>query len=64
MKPYTEEEINAVVDVMRNAEAQTQGEYLREFETDFKEYTGANHAFAVDNCTNACLLYTSPSPRD
>ena len=56
MKPYTEEEINAVVDVMRNAEAQTQGEYLREFETDFKEYTGANHAFAVDNCTNALRL--------
>jgi dTDP-4-amino-4,6-dideoxygalactose transaminase len=56
MKPHTEEEINAVVDVMRNAEAQTQGEYLRKFEADFKAYTSANHTFAVDNCTNALRL--------
>jgi perosamine synthetase len=53
MRTYTEAEINAVVNVMRNAEAQTQGEYLRRFEADFKAYTEANHAFAVDNCTNA-----------
>jgi dTDP-4-amino-4,6-dideoxygalactose transaminase len=56
MRTYTEAEINAVVNVMRNAEAQTQGEYLRTFEADFKAYTGANHAFAVDNCTNALKL--------
>jgi len=56
MKPYAEEEIQAVVDVMRNAEAQTQGEYMRRFEAEFKHYTGANHTFAVDNCTNALLL--------
>jgi len=53
MKAYTESEINAVVEVMRNAEAQTQGAYLRQFEADFKAYTGARHAFAVDNATNA-----------
>jgi dTDP-4-amino-4,6-dideoxygalactose transaminase len=56
MRPYTEEEINAVVEVMRNAETQTQGEYLRKFEADLKAYTGVNHSFAVDNCTNALRL--------
>ena len=56
MRAYTEAEISAVVNVMRNAEAQTQGEYLRTFEAEFKAYTGANHAFAVDNCTNALKL--------
>lgn len=56
MRRYSEEEIEAVVHVMRNAEVQTQGEYLRRFEADFKAYTGANHAFAVDNCTNALRL--------
>jgi len=56
MRPYKEAEIDVVVDVMRNAEAQTQGKYLRQFQADFEEYTGANHAFAVDNCTNALRL--------
>ena len=56
MKTYSESEINAVVEVMRNAESQTQGAYLRQFEADFKAYTGANHAFAVDNATNALRL--------
>jgi len=56
MQPYTEEEINVVVEVMRNAEAQTQGAYLRQFEADLKAYIGANHAFATNNCTNALTL--------
>jgi len=56
MRPYTEPEIGIVVDVMRNAEAQTQGQYMRQFQADFEEYTGADHAFAVDNCTNALRL--------
>ncbi|MCX6056470.1 MAG: DegT/DnrJ/EryC1/StrS family aminotransferase [Chloroflexi bacterium] len=56
MRTYTEEEINAVVDVMRNSESQTQGTYLRQFEADFKEYSGANYAFGVDNATNALRL--------
>ncbi len=53
---YTEEEIAAVVNVMRNAECQTQGDYLEKFEADFKEFTGANYAFGVNNCTNALRL--------
>ena len=67
MKPYTEGEINAVVEVMRNAEAQTQGVYLRQFEADFKAYSGANHAFAVDNATNAlrlCAILCELGPGD
>ncbi|MEY2816865.1 MAG: pyridoxal phosphate-dependent aminotransferase [Chloroflexota bacterium] len=56
MRTYTEAEIEAVVNVMRNAEVQTQGDYMRKFEADFKAYIGANHAFAVDNATNALRL--------
>ncbi len=56
MYKYTEEEINAVVEVMRNADGLTQGPYMKQFEEDFKTYTGANHAFAVDNATNALRL--------
>jgi dTDP-4-amino-4,6-dideoxygalactose transaminase len=29
---------------------------MRKFEADFKAYSGARHAFAVDNCTNALRL--------
>ena len=56
MRTYSEAEINAVVNVMRNAEVQTQGNFMRQFEADFKAYTGANNAFAVDNATNALRL--------
>jgi perosamine synthetase len=56
MHVYSEEAIQAAVDVMRNAEAQTQGAIMRQFEDAFKAYSGANYAFAVDNCTNALRL--------
>lgn len=56
IRKYTENEIQVVVDVMRNADGQTQGQYLRQFQEDFKGYTGASHAFAVDNGTNALRL--------
>lgn len=54
--PYTQEEINAVVDVMKNAEGQTQDKYLEKFEKDFAEFTGSKYAFGVSNCTNALKL--------
>lgn len=54
--PYTEAEIQAVVNVMRNAEGQTQGKYLEKFEKDFAEFVGAKYAFGVNNCTNALKL--------
>jgi perosamine synthetase len=56
MRPYSQAEIDAVVEVMRQCESQTQGPNLRKFEDDFRAYTGAKHAFAVDNCTNALRL--------
>ena len=56
MQPYNEDEIEAVIKVMRESEVQTQGKYLRQFESDFKEYIGAEYAFAVDNATNALSL--------
>ncbi|MBT3274103.1 MAG: DegT/DnrJ/EryC1/StrS family aminotransferase, partial [Spirochaetales bacterium] len=56
MQPYSQDEIDAVVEVMKASEGQTQGKYLAKFEKDFEAYTGANHAFGVDNCTNAIRL--------
>lgn len=56
MHGYSEEGIAAVVDVMKNADGQTQGQKLRRFEADFKAYTCAPHAFGVDNATNALRL--------
>ena len=56
MYPYNEQEIAAVVEAMRNAKSLTQGPYLQKFEQDFQNYSGAPHAFAVDNATNALRL--------
>jgi dTDP-4-amino-4,6-dideoxygalactose transaminase len=56
MFSYTEEEIELVGQVMRNADCLTQGKYQQQFERDVAEYTGARHSFAVDNCTNALRL--------
>lgn len=53
---YSEEEIGAVVEAMRQADPLTQGKHLKQFEADFAAYTGVNHAFAVANCTNALDL--------
>lgn len=48
---YTEEEIAAVVEAMRNAETLTQGAYLAEFEHKFANYQGVapGSCFAVMN---------------
>ncbi len=57
MYAYTDEEISAVTEVMQESSAGlTQGPRMRKFEVDFKEYTEANHVFAVDNATNALRL--------
>ncbi|MFC1675774.1 DegT/DnrJ/EryC1/StrS family aminotransferase [Planctomycetota bacterium] len=53
---YGQEEIDLVVDIMKNSESQTQGDYLKKFETDFAEYLGVKNAFAVTNCTNALMF--------
>lgn len=56
ISPYTQSQIDAVVAVMSKVQGQTQGPKLQEFESKFKEMTKANHAFAVDNATNALRL--------
>jgi perosamine synthetase len=56
MQPYSQSEIDAVVNVMTKSESQTQGEHLRKFEDEFRAFCGVKHAFAVDNCTNALRL--------
>src|SRR5579864_6030009 len=56
MYPYNEDEIAAVVEVMRKATSLTQGPYLQKFEKEFGDYVGSPHAFAVDNATNALRL--------
>ena len=50
---YTQDEIDVVVQAMKDAEPYTQGRYLKEFEEKFCQYTGAKHAFAVCNATAA-----------
>jgi len=56
MYSYNEDEIAAVVEVMRTAKSLTQGAYMQKFEGEWKAYVGAKHAFAVDNATNALHL--------
>lgn len=53
---YSEDEIAAVVEAMRNADPQTQGRYQAAFEKKFGEYVGSPHAFAVTSCTAALEL--------
>ena len=56
IRGYTQQEKDAVLEVMSKPIGQTQGQYMRRFEAEFEAYTGARHAFAVDNCTNALRL--------
>lgn len=53
---YTDEEIERVVSVMRNAETLTQGRYLHEFEAEFARYINSSNAFAVNNATSGLEL--------
>lgn len=50
-----EEEIKAVVDVLRSGWLTT-GPRVREFEAAFAQYTGASNALAVNSCTAALHL--------
>ena len=53
---YTEEEVNAVISAMKNANPLTQGKYLNIFEETFCNYIGTAHSFAVSNATAALEL--------
>ena len=52
--PYGEDDIQAVVDVMRANATLSNGVHMKEFEQKMAEYIGVEHAFALDNATN-CL---------
>ena len=50
---YTEEDIAAVVDVMRNGDPQTQGKHLKEFEDNFSQtYADGRFCFGMTNCAH------------
>lgn len=50
---FLESEISAVADLMRSDLNLTQGDHLKEFESDFRKYFSANNVFAVNNATSA-----------
>jgi len=50
---YSEEDIAAVVDVMRNGDPLTQGPYLKGFEADFSaQVAGGQACFGMTNCAH------------
>jgi len=53
---YTEEDIAAVVEVMRHADPLTQGHYLEHFEKVFSDYHGGVPAFATSSCAASLEL--------
>ncbi len=53
---YSQEEINAVIEVMKYGDPQTQGKYLKQFEADFSAFISSPNAFGVTNCTHALEL--------
>ena len=53
---YTKDEIQTVIDVMQTAVPLTQGQHQQDFEEKFCEYSGAKHAFSVNNATAALEL--------
>lgn len=51
---YTEDDIAVVAEVMRNADALTQGRHLMAFERDFSHYLGDGRScFGMTNCAHA-----------
>lgn len=53
---YTDEDIQIVVDAMKNADPLTQGQYQLEFEKKFGQFNCSKHCFAVSSCTGALEL--------
>lgn len=53
---YCPEEIQTVVDVMKNADPLTQGPHQKNFEKSFQNYIGSKSAFAVSSCTAALQM--------
>ena len=46
-----EDDIDSIVQILRNGGDLTQGPLIHQFETEFAKYVGANYAVAVSSCT-------------
>jgi len=53
---YTTEEIDVLVNVAKNADPLTQGDYLSEFENSIKKQIGVDHAFGLTSAASALEL--------
>lgn len=53
---YSQDDVKAILEVVHEAGALTQGPYLKQFEQDFAEYINADNCFGVTNCTHALEL--------
>lgn len=53
---YTDDEINVTVEAMQSALPLTQGQHQQHFQEKFSQFTGAKHAFALNNATSALEL--------
>ena len=53
---YTEEEVQTVIETMQTAVPLAQGQHQQSFQQKFCKYTGAKHAFVINNATAALEL--------
>jgi dTDP-4-amino-4,6-dideoxygalactose transaminase len=61
-RDWTDGEIEAVASCIKSGHL-TQGDLVERFEEEFKDFTGAKYAVAVNSCTSAlflCLKFLSP----
>ena len=53
---YSDDEIATIIDVAKNADPLTQGDYLDEFEHKIEKYLDVSHAFGLTNAASALEL--------
>lgn len=53
---YSNEELDTIINVVKNADPLTQGRYLTEFENTIKKYLGVEHAFGLTSAASALEL--------
>ncbi len=56
---YSNDEIETVIDIMRDSKNQlTQGNFVSQFENDFKNYLGSNNAFSLMSAAHAFRYFS------
>ena len=58
------EEFSKAFDAIKSGWISSKGSYVDQFEKKFSKYLGGGYSVTTSSGTTACLLYTSPSPRD